>query len=107
MPIFNFFKKTGIKWPNILYKKFIFFRTTTEFFYQLIAKNRKIAGALGTFLFGSNFLKDTFSISSWIFGRFLGLVGLIAFLSFWFQAEALISSKGIIPFSDDLNQVKS
>ena len=34
-------------------------------------------------------------------------MGLIAFLSFWFQAESLISSKGIIPFGDDLNQVKS
>ena len=105
--IFNFFKKTGIKWPNILYEKFKFFRSTTEFFYWLIAKNRKVAGVLGRFFFGSNFLKDTFSISSWLFGRFLGLVGLIAFLSFWFQAEALISSKGVIPFGDDLNQVKS
>ncbi len=105
--IFNYFKKTGIKWPKILYDKFKFFSSTSEFFYKIIANNRKVAGVLGRFFFGSNFLKDTFSISSWIFGRFLGLVGLIAFLSFWFQTEALISSKGIIPFSDDLNQVKS
>ena len=49
--IFNFFKKTGIKWPNILYEKFKFFRTTTEFFYRLIANNRKVAGSKGHFLF--------------------------------------------------------
>ncbi len=105
--IFNYFNQIGIRWPKKLYNKFKFFSSSSEFFYRLIANNRRIAGALGRFFFGSNFLKDTFNISGWVFGRLLGLVGLIAFFSIWSQAESLISSKGIIPFSDDLNQVKS
>ena len=105
--IFSYFNQTGINWPKTLYNKFKFFRYLSEFFYRLIANNRKIAGVVGRFFFGSNFLKDTFSISSWTFGRLLGVVSLIAFLSFWLQAESLISSKGVIPFNENLNQVKS
>ncbi len=105
--IFSYFSQTGINWPKTLYNKFKFFSSSSEFFYRLIADNRKIAGVVGRFFFGSNFLKDTFSISSWTFGRLLGAVGLIAFLSFWLQAESLVSSKGVIPFNENLNQVKS
>ncbi|MBI4540284.1 MAG: lipase maturation factor family protein [Gemmatimonadetes bacterium] len=39
----------------------------------------------------------TYFIARWLFLRSLGLVYLIAFLSFWVQAEGLIGADGILP----------
>ena len=55
---------------------------------------------------GSNFLADTYKVSGWLYGRLLGFVGLIAFFSFWAQSDLLISSEGLVPFKDDLQQIE-
>lgn len=105
--IFNFFNVIGKKWPKKLYENSNIVSESSEFFYSLVANNRKMFGRLGRIFFGNNFLPDTYKISSWIFGRLLGIVGFIAFLSFWVQADLIISSKGVIPFSESLSQVES
>ena len=58
------------------------------------------------FFWGSNLLPDTYRISGWVFGRSLGFITLLAFLSFWSQADGLIGPDGIIPFQDDLEHVE-
>ena len=49
----------------------------------------------------------SFSISTWLFGRVLGIVSLIAFLSYWHQAEAIIGEHGINPWQEDLKKIES
>ena len=49
----------------------------------------------------------TYQISHWAYGRFLGLVTLIAFLSYWSQANALIGENGLSPWTEDLIKVEN
>lgn len=39
----------------------------------------------------------SYALSSWLYGRLLGLVLLVAFLSFWVQIEGLLGENGIAP----------
>ena len=47
----------------------------------------------------------TYQFSNWIYGRCLGGVTLIAFLSYWYQADALIGDNGLSPWSTDLQKI--
>ena len=105
--IFSFFNVIGKKWPKKLYENSKLISKLSEFFYSCIAKNRKFFGFFSRMLFGDNFMPDSYKISSWIFGRVLGLVGAAAFLSFWVQADLIIGSNGIIPFFENLTQIES
>ena len=39
--------------------------------------------------------------SHWLYGRCLGLITFIAFLSYWYQADALIGENGLSPWTKD------
>ena len=104
--VFSFYHTIGKKWPMRLYDRFKIFSKISEMFYRFIANNRKFFRLVGNAFWGSNFLPDTYKISGWIYGRLLGLVGLIAFFSFWIQSDLLIGSDGIVPFQSDLKQVE-
>ena len=47
-----------------------------------------------------------FQFAHWFYGRCLGSVVLIAFLSYWYQADALIGENGIVPWEADLEKVE-
>ena len=49
---------------------------------------------------------SSFRFAHWFYGRCLGLVALIAFLSYWYQADALIGENGIAPWQADLEKVE-
>ena len=49
----------------------------------------------------------TYDISYWLYGRCLGIVTLIAFLSYWWQADALIGPDGLLPITNDLSNIES
>ena len=51
--------------------------------------------------------RTSFHFAHWLFGRCLGMVSLIAFLSYWSQSEALIGDNGLNPWKEDLLQVDS
>ena len=51
--------------------------------------------------------KYSFNFAFWFFGRSLGLISLIAFLSYWIQADALIGTNGINPWTEDLEKVEA
>ena len=62
-------------------------------------------------LFGNYFVVDsqkkaTYQFAHWLFGRALGLVSVIAFLSYWSQADALIGDDGIKPWKEDLQFIE-
>ena len=50
--------------------------------------------------------KLSYQTAHWLFGRALGIVCLIAFLSYWWQADALIGKQGLVPWEDDLQRVE-
>jgi len=104
--VFRFYGEIGKKLPMWLYRKSVIFEKISESFYQFIANNRRFFRFIGQFFLGSNYLPDTYKISGWIYGRLLGFVGLIAFLSFWSQSDMLIGSSGIVPFESDLRQIE-
>ena len=49
----------------------------------------------------------SFNFAHWFFGRTLGFVTLIAFLSYWNQADALIGTNGINPWTEDLEKIEA
>jgi hypothetical protein len=53
-------------------------------------------------------LKETYhyQISHWLYGRCLGLITSIAFLSYWYQADCLIGQNGLSPWIDDLAKIE-
>ena len=50
--------------------------------------------------------KATYQFAHWLFGRALGLVSVIAFLSYWSQADALIGTDGLKPWKEDLQFIE-
>ena len=75
--------------------------------YSLIANNRTLFYWLTRLLWGKTLEPSTYRFSSWLLGRLLGLVGLIAVLSLWVQADGLFGSHGILPAADFIQQVKA
>ena len=50
---------------------------------------------------------NSFSFAHWLFGRSLGLVTFIAFLSYWVQADSIIGVKGLSSWKSDLEKIES
>ena len=70
-----------------------------------ISRHRTFAYQLTKYFWGDR-LGETFGYASWVFLRLLGLIYLIAFLSFGMQAGGLIGSHGILPAADFLSAVR-
>lgn len=73
------------------------FRPALNFLYRIVARNRAIFSVLTRLLWGSDVRPTTYAVSSGIFLRLLGMIYLIAFGSFAFQAPGLLGSGGILP----------
>jgi predicted DCC family thiol-disulfide oxidoreductase YuxK len=89
-----------------VYKRVFGFAQVTEAGYRLIAGHRSIAYRLTKYLWGIPVRRETFGLSSWLFLRVLGLIYLIAFLSFGVQARGLIGAHGISPVADFLHNAQ-
>ncbi len=48
----------------------------------------------------------SYSTAHWLYGRVLGIITLVTFLSFWFQADALIGAQGLSPWTNDLSDIE-
>lgn len=83
-----------------LYRRLPGFAFITEKAYALIASHRNLSYKLSLWLWGRNYHPPQYDLVSWIFTRGLGLLFLIAFVSFGNQALGLIGSHGIIPIND-------
>ena len=73
------------------------FAPISKLAYGFIAGHRELAGALTSLLWGKDVRRPTYFQARRWFLRLLGAVYLIAFLSFWVQADALIGANGIMP----------
>lgn len=88
------------RWGEVLYRSSPVFARVAEGAYRQVASHRVFFSQLTRLLYGEGPLRAGFRTSAWLFGRALGLVGLIALLSYWVQWEGLIGSGGILPAAD-------
>jgi lipase maturation factor 1 len=88
------------------YKRVPGFAPVAEAVYRLIARHRSFACEVTKYLWGLPLEPETFRYASWVFLRLLGLIYLIAFLSFGVQASGLIGSQGISPVADFLRDAR-
>jgi predicted DCC family thiol-disulfide oxidoreductase YuxK len=95
--------KTSLLW---LYERVPGFAPAADAGYGWIARHRSFAYQFTKYVFGVPLEPETFGYASWIFLRLLGLIYLIAFLSFGVQASGLIGSHGILPASDFLRAAR-
>jgi lipase maturation factor 1 len=95
--------KSSLLW---LYERLPVFAPLADAVYNLIARHRSFASHVTKYLWGIPLEPETFGYASWIFLRLLGLIYLIAFLSFTVQASGLIGSYGISPAADFLRAVR-
>ena len=94
-------------WAFWAYQKFRWFSALSEWGYRLVANHRRIFRWLVTLFWGKSFALSSYRASGWFFGRMLGVTILIAFLSFWVQSAGLIGPEGIVPFQENLDQVRN
>ena len=87
------------KLPAFLYDKIFLFAAVSEFFYRLVARNRKFFSLLTQGIFGDDVSRPEFAVGMRIFIKGLALIYLLAFVSYWIQFPGLVGSQGILPAS--------
>ena len=88
-----------------LYTKLPPFAFVAELIYRLSAANRKPLAIVRRIWYGKDLKLPTYHIASALFLRLLGLIYLIAFVSFWTQVDGLIGDHGILPVNEYLDAV--
>jgi predicted DCC family thiol-disulfide oxidoreductase YuxK len=73
------------------------FAPVSNFAYAFIARHRELAHTVTSLLWGEEVRRPTYNHACRWFLRFLGLIYLIAFLSFWVQVDGLIGDRGLMP----------
>ncbi len=73
------------------------FAPVSNLAYAFIAGHRELAHTVTWLFWGEDVRRPTYFRARRWFLRLLGVVYLIAFLSFWVQADALIGTRGIMP----------
>jgi predicted DCC family thiol-disulfide oxidoreductase YuxK len=89
-------------WPLWAYDHLPGFAKLADGAYHVIANHRNRFDRLDRWFIGSHETASTFILSRWLFLRALGIVYLIAFVSYWVQIEGLIGSNGILPIAPAL-----
>lgn len=95
------------QWRVRCYERVPGFAAVTEAGYWVVARNRMLASAGTRLLWGNDVRRPTYARTRDLFLRALGLIFLLAFLSFWAQADGLIGSKGIAPIASFLEAAEA
>jgi predicted DCC family thiol-disulfide oxidoreductase YuxK len=75
--------------------------------YSIVAENRGLASVLTTALWGKEApVQSTYHQARHLFLRLLGLIYLIAIVSFWVQSDGLVGHDGITPVAQWLDRVR-
>ncbi len=86
------------RWMLFFYEKLPGMKPLTEWFYNLVARNRVFFSKVTWLLWGS-FEPSTYFFSSKIFLKLMGFVYLVAFASLAVQVKGLLGSNGVLPAS--------
>jgi predicted DCC family thiol-disulfide oxidoreductase YuxK len=95
------------RWLLWLYEHVWPFALVTEAAYRFIANHRNGLDKLDRWALGTKTTPATYVITREVFLRLLGLVYLIAFVSYFVQIDGLIGSQGISPISQYLGYAKA
>jgi predicted DCC family thiol-disulfide oxidoreductase YuxK len=90
-----------------LYRRLPGFAAIAEHTYAFVASHRSALYRPTIWLWGRDYEPPRFDLVSWLFLRAIGLIYLIAFLSFGVQALGLIGSHGILPLSEFIGAIRS
>lgn len=85
------------KWLRWVFEKIPLVEVAAERVYGFVARNRRMLSGATRWLTGSSMEAPTYVLTRSIFLKSLGVIYLIAFLSWWTQQSALIGSNGILP----------
>ena len=95
----------GKGWPLWAYEHARGFDAISEWIYRFVASHRDSLYGPTRLLFGPRLRPPTHYSVCWLFLRTLGLVYLIAFVSFGTQMAGLVGPEGILPAGDFLDSV--
>jgi predicted DCC family thiol-disulfide oxidoreductase YuxK len=90
---------SGKGWWLTLYRRVPAFAVIAEDLYAFVASHRSAFYRPSRLLWGPDNQPPRFDLVAWLFLRAMGLIYLIAFVSFGVQALGLIGSHGILPLS--------
>ena len=90
-----------------LYRHVPGFAAVAELMYAFVASHRGALYRPCLWLWGRDYEPPRFELVSWLFLRAIGLIYLVAFVSFGVQALGLIGSHGILPLSEFADAVRS
>ncbi len=90
-----------------LYERYSWFASVSELLYGYVAANRMLFSRLTSIFWGRSVEYSTYRFSGALFQRGLGLIYLIAFLSFAMQMAGLIGSQGILPVGEHVEAVNT
>src|SRR6266699_3083237 len=94
--------RSSRKWLAWSYDHIPGFAAISETAYKFIARHRSLGSTVTRLLWGKDVRPPTYFWARRWFLRALGLIYLIAFVSFWVQVDGLIGSNGILPVSQFL-----
>jgi len=92
-------------WLLAAYERVPGFAAVSESVYRVVAGHRPLFSRLTRLLWGREVRRPEFGFGSWLFLRLLGMVNLIAFLSFWVQLPGLVGPHGLMPAQPFLDAV--
>jgi lipase maturation factor 1 len=95
--------RSSRKWLSWSYDRVPGFAPVSEVTYKFIAHHRRLGSAITRLLWGEDVRPPKYFWARKWFLRVLGLVYLIAFVSFWVQIDGLIGSNGILPVREFLS----
>lgn len=84
-------------WLLNAYQQLPVFAGLAETLYRLVANHRPLLSRLTRLAWGADLRRSAFGAGTWIFLRLLGVIHLIAFVSFWVQLDGLVGPNGILP----------
>jgi predicted DCC family thiol-disulfide oxidoreductase YuxK len=94
------------KWLAWSYDRIPGFAAISETAYNFIARHRGLGSSITRLLWGKDVRPPTYFWARRWFLRALGLIYLIAFVSFWVQVDGLVGSNGISPVNQFLPTVR-
>jgi predicted DCC family thiol-disulfide oxidoreductase YuxK len=97
---------TRRSWLLAAYARLPGFAPAAEGVYRVVASHRPLLSRLTGLFWGADVRRPAFGLSSWLFLRLLGVIHLIAFLSFWVQLGGLVGPRGILPAQPYLDVVR-
>jgi len=99
-------KNPSWRWPLGAYKSSPALAGFTERAYRFVAGHRTMFSFVTRMLWGRQVEQPNYLLTRWIFLRALGVIYLVAFISFWTQTAGLIGHDGILPTDQFMSAVQ-